>query len=237
MNTSTLIRILTVILGMITSSLSANDTPLRLFMSCSPENPIVGEKVTWCMMTFGGGNYQYTWNADSTEIPKLYDWPSGGEYPFKKITAVSAIYTVAGTKSVTVGVSSKDKSTTRTLSVNVADGRITLLSPAENTVWEVGKTYKICWKTEGIVPTVQIGLWDHRYPSEISDGGGEEILAQEIPNVGFFNYTVPLPRINGISTGNLGGKNYKISIGGFGNCVGDFSNEAFIIRVPKKKDN
>lgn len=213
-------------------NLSAAD--IQLYMSASPSNPIIGEEVTWSVISFSSeGPSKYVWNSDATEMPWLYSW-APGKYPFYRTTTMKVTYKTAGEKSVTVTASAGNKEITRTLSLTVVEGRITLLTPNSNEIWEVGKTYPIRWKTEGNVPLVQIGLWDHRYPSEYGNSG-EELIVQSTANTGSFSYTVPPARVDGISAGNIGGKNYKVSVHGFNSCFSGFSAGHFTIRLPRKR--
>jgi|GEM_PF-6162130 hypothetical protein len=195
---------------------------LSLYMSVEPAHPIVGEQVVWrCVASGGDGNYTYVWN-------------SGG---FEHSTAVTNVYSTSGTKSVTVEVDDGTKWVSRTLSIEVSDGRLTLLYPNGGQVWEVGKTYLIEWKTEGTVDQVQIGLWDYRYNNNGSSNNvGEDIIAFSIQNTNSFYYTVPPPDSNGISAGNLWGRNYRITVGGFGEVVPDVSDRTFVITTVKNRN-
>lgn len=186
-------------------------------MSASPPNPVVGEEVTWSIISRGGANgprdHMYAWNADINEMPQLYlPWP-GGIYPYMKATSVKAKYFTAGTKSVTVAVWSADQYINRTLSLTVVPSRIERVSP-NATVWNVGQTYTVTWRTIGKAPIVQVALWDDRY--DPNSGNAGELVLANVPNTGSFTYTVPQPHPNGISEGTIGGRHYKVSVTGFG---------------------
>ena len=202
------------------------NAPLSISFSAEPAHPIVGEPVVWKVIASGGdGTYNFTWNGNYEEFPWLYESPlySGG--------SLTNVYKKSGGKSLTVTVSSGRDWVERTLSLEVYDSRITVLAPNGNEVWEVGKTYEIRWKTEGISEQVQIGLWDFRYNTEVGSEGGELITFSTL-NTGSFSYTVPSPRANGISRGNLGGRNYRVSVGGWNKSMDDMSENPFTIVVP-----
>ncbi len=173
-----------------------------IWVSASPPNPIVGETVTVSVTSSSGGT--------------------------KSTKTATFIYNAAGTKFVNV---TSPSGISRTLSFDVVEGRITLITPNGGEVWEVGKTYQIQWITEGNVPFVQIGLWDDRYNSEVGSNG-EELIAFSTTNTGWFNYEVPPARADGISAGNLGGQNYKVSVQGFNPCFGGLSAGKFTIKLP-----
>ncbi len=204
---------------------------MQLWMSVSPSNPIVGEEVTWSVVSSGGSlPHRYTWNSSNpTETPTLYNWTA--PYPFYTTRTMKFIYGTPGTKSITVTAQSGNKEITRTLSLDVVEGRITLITPNGGDVWQCGKTYNIRWKTEGKVPLVQIGLWDDRYNSETGNAG-EVLIAAQTANTGSFLYKVPMPSSDGISAGNLGGRNYKVSVQGWNPCFAGMSAGKFTIKFP-----
>lgn len=175
----------------------------QTWVAVSPPNPMIGEKVT-------------------VSVKSTCDNKSAST----KTTCFT--YTTSGTKSVKVA---SGNGTFTSISFDVVEGRITLLTPNGGQVWEPGKTYVICWYTEGNVPFVQIGLWDDRYNSEVGNSG-EVLIAAQTANTGSFLYTVPMPSPDGISAGNLGGRNYKVSVQGWNPCFGGMSADYFTIKMP-----
>jgi hypothetical protein len=219
-----------VITGASLLSASAKEAKLQLWMSATPANPIVGEEVTWSVITTGGNTCpSFVWNSSNqTETPALYNW-TGSSYPLYHTQTMKFVYGTSGPKTITVTASSGTEEVTRTLGLEVLEGRITLITPNGGEVWKVGKTYPIRWKTEGNVPLVQISIFDDRYPTETGHSG-QEVIAYETANTGTFFYKVPGPRADGISTGNLGGRNYKVSVVGFVSNFGGISASKFTIK-------
>jgi hypothetical protein len=224
-------KTLTIAAMLLLTTLASLGEELQLYMSASPAQPIVGEVVTWKVKAFGGSTKTYTWNSDPQEMPWLYNW--SGNYPYARSTQMTNIYSTTGSKSVTVAVGSGNRSIARSLSMEVKQGRITDVTPNGNEVWEVGKTYPITWKSEGAIGKVQIAIYDHRYNSEVEGAGGMILVAFSVPNTGSYEYTVPEPSEDGLSKGDLGGKNYRISVGPWNNAYGSWSAKPFTIRTAK----
>src|SRR4051812_31453958 len=121
---------------------AGSESDITMYLKATPANPIVGETVVWSVVSLGGpGPKSYSWNADINEFPQLYDWTN--TYPFLHSTSITNVYHTAGTKEVSVTAWSENRSVSRTLSLNVADGRLTLLYPKGDQVWHVGRTYTI----------------------------------------------------------------------------------------------
>lgn len=203
---------------------------LTLVMTAQPAHPVVGDVVTW-QVNVGGvkqpAQTTFAWNADIGEFPSLYDW--AGDYPFLRVRSVSNVYNTAGDKTLSVAAYNGDEWVERSLTIHVSEAEIQVTSPSPNAIWRVGHTYEITWSTRGRADQIQIGLWDPRYNSEVGNAG-EAIIAFKVPNTGHFRYTVPVPSADGISAGNVGGRNYKVSVGGWNDCVPGFSKKFIIVR-------
>ncbi len=218
------------IVVLVISSFSAL-ADLTLFMSAEPAHPVIGDTVTWKIHVEGGDTnspYSFAWNADAEEFPNLYNWNKN--YPYQYARSVTNIYQKAGDKTVSVTAYNGKEWVNRSMTIHVSEAKIIVTSPDESDVWYVGKTYEIKWSTHGQADMVQIGLWDFRYNTESGDAG-ETIIAFKVPNTGSYLFTVPPPNPNGISAGNIGGRNYQISVSGFGDCVGDFTEKFRITRL------
>jgi len=196
-------------------------TELVLTMTSTPAHPIIGDVVTWKVSAEGGqGPVRFTWNSVSLEFPALYNWTN--VYPFYYMQSVSNVYSTAGDKTVQVAAESGAEWVERSLTMHVSEAVIKVTAPNANDVWQVGKTYEIKWSTRGQTDMVQIALIDSRYPTETGNTG-ETIIAQMIPNTGSYLYTVPQPVAGGISDGNIGEKNYHVTVRGWGDCVAGFT--------------
>lgn len=203
---------------------------LTLVMTAQPAHPVIGDVITW-QVNVGGvkqpAQTTFAWNADIKEFPDLYDWT--GAYPLAHSLSVSNVYNTAGDKTVSVTAYNGIQWVERSLTIHVSEAEIKVTSPSPNAIWRVGQTYEITWSTRGRADTVQIGLWDSRYNSEVGNAG-ETIIAFKVPNTGHFRYTVPTPTADGISAGNVGGRNYQVSVGGWNDSVPGFTKKFTITR-------
>ena len=198
---------------------------LTLIMTAEPAHPVIGDVVTWMIHVSGGDPnqpYTFVWNADINEFPSLYDW--SGSYPFLDARSVTNVYNAAGDKTVSVTAYNGLEWVQRSLTIHVSESDVKVIKPGARDVWYVGRTYEIKWSTHGQADMVQIGLWDFRYPTETGNSG-ETIIAFKVPNTGSYWYTVPPPSPDGISAGNLGGRNYQVSVSGWNDSVGEFTKK------------
>ena len=205
---------------------------LNVALSASPQHPIAGDTITWKVHMLdtdsgrhgesdqdGVKKYQYVWNVGYTP------WPYIG-YPGTE--TITNSFDSARDVTATVTVSDGADYVQRALTVHVSETEIKLVSPTPQSVWRVGGTYEIKWETRGVVTNVQIGLYDFRYPTETGNTGFN-VLAQSIANTGSFLYTVPPPNPDGISAGNLGGRNYWIVVYPWNDGVDGWNKYPFTI--------
>lgn len=198
---------------------------LTLVMTAEPAHPVIGDVVTWKVQVEGceqGEPCSFAWNADPGEFPGLYNWT--GTYPFLYAQSVTNVYYSVGDKVVSVIAYSGVEWVQRSLTVHVSEAEIKVTTPGADDIWYPGRTYEIKWSTRGQADMVQIGLFDSRYSSEIGNAG-ETLIAFKVPNTGHYLYQVPPPSPDGISAGNIGGRNYRVSVSGWNDCVTGFTKK------------
>ena len=208
---------------------------LTLVMTAEPAHPVIGDTVTWKVHVDGGEQhlpYTFAWNADINEFPSLYDWTNS--YPFQYARSVTNVYHAACDKTVSVTAYNGTEWVQRSLTIHVSEAKINVVAPDADGAWYVGRTYEIKWSTHGQADMVQIGLWDFRYNTE-SGNAGETIIAFKVPNTGSYWYKVPPPSPDGISAGNVGGRNYQISVSGWNDCVADFTKKFTISTITRRR--